>query len=158
MKLKIDILIWIKIMKINVYSQDNFRLLGFNDDNVENLTNDYFICINSTGSNNVSMYNVPIFKKKHLNVINLWFDDTEKNKIKIAGDIIYFAIACSINQARMIRNFINDIPIDATVHIYCAKGQSRSPAIRKFIEDYRNLSIKTEYNFYNSYLYELLWK
>jgi predicted protein tyrosine phosphatase len=142
-------------MKINVYNQNNFReSSGFNDSNVEQFPNDYFICINSTGS----IYANPIFKIDHFNVLNMYFDDTEKNKIKISDNNVYFAIACTDIKAKQIKNFIDTIPEISIVHIYCAKGKSRSPAIAKFIEEYKNIDKKINFNYYNVYLYNLLWK
>jgi predicted protein tyrosine phosphatase len=142
-------------MKINVYNQDNFRKLsGFSDSNVDSFVNDYFICINSTGS----YYSIPVFKLKHPNVLNMYFDDTEKNKVKTAGDIVYFAIACTDNDAKEITDFIDKIPDNSNIHIYCAKGKSRSTAVAKFIEEYRKIDNKTQFKIYNLYVYNLLWK
>lgn len=141
-------------MKIEVYGQDAFSYNTiYNDDNVENRVDQFFICLNSSGSK----YAIPHFKREHFNVINTYFDDTEVDKFKVSGDITYFAKACTAEQAKQIKDFIDTMPEYATVHIYCAKGLSRSPAVRKFIEDYKNLE-KTDYEGYNKYIYELLWQ
>jgi predicted protein tyrosine phosphatase len=142
-------------MKINVYNQDNFRISsGFSDSNVDSFVDDYFICINSTGS----YYSTPVFKINHPNVLNIYFDDTEKDKIKIAGDIVYFATACTDKDAKIIKDFIDKIPDNSNIHVYCAKGKSRSTAVAKFIEEYKKINNKTQFKIYNLYIYNLLWK
>ena len=142
-------------MKVNVYNQDVFKSTTiYNDTNVENSTNEYFICINSSGN----IHAIPHFKNKHFNVLNCYFDDTDKDRIKVSGDIVYFARACTDKQAKEIKSFIDTIPRDANVHVYCAKGKSRSTAVSKFIEEYKGIEHKTEFKTYNSYVYNLLWK
>lgn len=141
-------------MRTKIYPQFNFyKNTKFNDQNVDQYLDDYFICVNSSGH----IHSVPHFKQSHANVLNLYFDDTERNKIKVTGNLVYYAIACTEKQAKTIKEFIDTIPESATVHIYCAKGKSRSTAIGKFIEDYKNIFPKTEFNSYNSYVYNLLW-
>lgn len=140
-------------MIVKVYNQHDFKETTiYNDDNVENRPDQYFICINSTGS----VYSIPHFKRQHFNVINLYFDDTEYDRIKVSGSIVYYAKACTESQAKLIKSFVDMLPDYAMVHIYCAKGKSRSPAIKKFIEDYKNLE-KSEYVSYNKHVYNLLW-
>ena len=141
-------------MKIQVYNQDNFRISsGFNDANIEDCKNNYFICINSSGSR----YGISVFKKKHDRVLNVFFDDTERNKIKVSGPIVYYAVACKPWQARSIKEFADIIPVSATIHVYCAKGKSRSTAVAKFIEEYRKVYDKTKFDSYNTFVYNLLW-
>jgi predicted protein tyrosine phosphatase len=89
-------------------------------------------------------------------VINTYFDDTDIDRIKTTENLVYYARACTIDQAIKIRNFIDTIPQDATVHIYCAKGQSRSPAVAKFIEEYKNSNTNNVYHNYNQHVYQLL--
>jgi predicted protein tyrosine phosphatase len=86
----------------------------------------------------------------------MFFDDTDTNRIKVTGNLVYYAWACTNHQADLIRNFIDTIPQDATIHIYCAKGKSRSPAVAKFIEEYKNLNIDNDYYTYNTHIYHLL--
>jgi predicted protein tyrosine phosphatase len=139
-------------MKIKVYPQREFNNTVFNDDNVEKYPHDFFICLNSSGH----IYSIPHFKHSHDNVINTYFDDTDIDRIKTTGNLVYYARACTSDQAVKIRNFIDTIPQDATVHIYCAKGQSRSPAVAKFIEEYKNSNIDNRYSNYNHHVYQLL--
>jgi predicted protein tyrosine phosphatase len=141
-------------MQIQVYNQDNFRISsGFNDTNIEDFKNNYFICINSSGSR----YGIPVFKKKHNRVLNMFFDDTERNKIKVSSPIVYYAVACKASQAKSIKEFVDTIPESATIHVYCAKGKSRSTAVAKFIEEYRKVYDKTKFDSYNTFVYNLLW-
>lgn len=139
-------------MKIRIYPQFEFyKTAPFDDSNVEQCSHDFFICLNSSGS----AHGVPHFKFNHYNVLNTYFDDTDSNRIKVSGQIVYYAVACSRVQASMIKQFVDTIPDDSTVHIYCAKGKSRSPAVAKFISEYKNLNSQ-QYPTYNSYVYNLL--
>jgi predicted protein tyrosine phosphatase len=139
-------------MTVKVYNQNNFKKTTiFNDNNVEQYVNDYFICVNSTGS----VFSIPHFKKSHFNVLNVYFDDTDKNKIKVSGDVVYYARVCTAQQAKEIKNFVDNIPDKSTVHIYCAKGTSRSPAVAKFVETHKCWK-STDYQTYNTFLYNLL--
>ena len=141
-------------MKVNIYNQDLFKsTTSYNDENVEVDATQYFICINSSAY----IHSVPHFHKKHFNVHNSFFDDTEYDRIKVSGDIVYFARACTSSQAKAIKEFIDTIPSNANVHIYCAKGKSRSTAVGKFVEEYKNIEHKTAFKTYNSYVYNLLW-
>jgi hypothetical protein len=140
-------------MKVTVYPQFNFYSTTlFNDGNVESSLNDYFICINSSGH----IHSVPHFKHSHHNVLNMYFDDTDCDKIKVSGNIVYYARVCTQEQAKEIKQFVKVIPQDANVHVYCAKGKSRSTAVGKFVENYHNFPVKTEYKTYNEFLYNLL--
>jgi len=140
-------------MIVKVYPQfDFYNTTQFNDTNVEQSNSDFFICLNSSGH----IHSVPHFKFKHYNVLNMFFDDTDTNRIKVTGNLVYYAWACTNHQADLIRNFIDTIPQDATIHIYCAKGKSRSPAVAKFIEEYKNLNIDNDYYTYNTHIYHLL--
>jgi hypothetical protein len=139
-------------MKIKIYDQEDFKkTTNYTDDNVDQYDDQFFICINSTGN----IHAVPHFRKDHINVINTYFDDTEYDRIKVSGDIVYYAKACTISQAKNIKKFIDTIPKHATVHIYCAKGKSRSPAVKKFIEDYKGLE-KSFYPSFNKHVYRIL--
>lgn len=139
-------------MQIKVQPQFTFyETTEFNDSNVESFVNDYFICINSSGY----IHSIPHFKKPHFNVLNMYFDDTEKDKIKVADDIVYYARVCTPSQAKEIKQFVEKIPNTATVHIYCAKGKSRSTAVAKFVETKKGLP-ETNYPTHNVFLYNLL--
>lgn len=126
----------------------------FNDSNVDQYPNDYFICVHATGW----IHGIPYFKQPHKNVLNLVFDDVEKDKKKWIHEYVpisYNAKACTIEQAIDLKKFIDNIPNSATVYVYCAKGKSRSPAIAKFIEEYRNNN-EFIYDGYNAHVYNLL--
>lgn len=130
-----------------VYSKNEFRLAGFNDDNLDQFPDDYFICVNATGF----VDSIPHFKQSHPNVLNCYFDDTDRDTIKHDDDfdISYEAKALTENQAKEIKNFISSIPPNARLHVYCTKGKSRSPAIAKFAG-------KTDIERYNTHVYNLL--
>lgn len=143
-------------MTINVKTYSRLQIAKeteFKDSTLKNFPNDFFICINATGM----LHSIPHFKKEHPNVINLYFDDTEIDKEKWLGPIKYTAKACTKEQALEIVNFVDEIPNDSTVHIYCTRGESRSPAIGIFIKEYRNKESNVEKSDYiNYFLYNLL--
>lgn len=139
--------------EIKIYPQFEFyNTTLFNDSNVEQFKHDFFICLNSSGN----VHSIPHFKFNHYNVLNMYFDDTDVNRIKVSGQTVYYAIACTKEQARVIKQFIDLIPENSTIHIYCAKGKSRSPAVAKFIKEYKSLGSEN-YVTYNSHVYNLLW-
>jgi predicted protein tyrosine phosphatase len=138
--------------EIKIYPQFEFyNTTLFNDSNVEQFKHDFFICLNSSGN----VHSIPHFKFNHYNVLNTYFDDTDVNRIKVSGQTVYYAIACTKEQARIIKQFIDLIPENSTIHIYCAKGESRSPAVAKFIKEYNGL-ISENYTTYNRHVYNLL--
>jgi len=141
-------------VEIKIYSRlQIIKETTFHDDNLNQYPNDYFICVNATGG----LHAWPRFKKEHNTVLNINFDDTDVDKEKWLGPIKYFARACTETQAKEIVNFIDKIPNGATVHVYCTRGQSRSPAIGQFIQEYKNKKAPVELNEdMNFYLYKLL--
>jgi predicted protein tyrosine phosphatase len=142
------------------YSRKELETQGFDDDNISSLTNNYFICIDATGG----IHGIPHFKENHTNVLNIQFDDTEIDKWKscpslVEGgpDVAYFAKACTEDDAIKLKKFIDKIPNDATVHISCTKGKSRSAAVSNFIAEYKNNENKL-FDQYNEFVYNLLIK
>jgi predicted protein tyrosine phosphatase len=65
------------------------------------------------------------------------------------------ARACTLEQAVEIKNFIDVVPDKSTLHIYCSKGKSRSTAVSKFVEEYKN-NKTVEYENYNQHVYTIL--
>jgi predicted protein tyrosine phosphatase len=129
-----------------------------NDENVEQFVNDYFICINATGS----IHSIPHFKLSHFNVLNLYFDDVLVDSKKFYGptdsEYEYFAKACTIDQAKQMFEFIDMIPDNSRVTMYCTKGKSRSVAVAKFINTHINKIDTDSSQTYNTLVYGLLKK
>jgi hypothetical protein len=146
------------LLTIQVYSRYGFEeVTTFTDQNLDEFPNEYFICIHATGW----IHAIPYFKQPHKNVLNLVFDDVEKDRKKWIHEyvpITYNAIACTENQAILMKRFIDNIPDNSTVHVYCAKGQSRSPAVAAFIEEHRNKNQHSKFHNYkyNQHVYNLL--
>lgn len=116
---------------------------------------DYVIGIHSNGW----IHSKEIFPSSN-NVLNLWFEDVEKTGLKAIQwfnntQRVIYATACSDNQAKQIIDFIRKIPDNATLHIYCAKGQSRSVAVANYIKKYINNETIDEGN-HNKHVYRLL--
>lgn len=134
-------------INVKVYSKKDFEQTIFNDNTVNQYPLDYFICINATGF----VHSIPHFKIEHPNVLNCYFDDTEVDTVKFDTifNISFDARACTVGQATEIKQFINRIPKDATLHIYCSKGKSRSTAVAKFAG-------KDDIVNYNKHVYNLL--
>lgn len=146
------------MLKIKRYSRIEFEKMA-DESNITDQTvdhsDDYFICINATGW----IHGIPYFKNYHRNVINLYFDDVYRTGLKVIpwfnGDQrVIYAWSCSANQAEELKEFIKDIPQGSTVHIYCAKGRSRSRGVEMYINEmYNNTKVEDEIN---SNVYDML--
>jgi len=119
-------------------------------------SNEYLIGITSNGN---WIHSNPVMKDA-INVLNLKFEDVEKSGLKViqwfnnTQRIIYASI-CSVNQAKQIVDFIRKIPKNATLHVYCAKGQSRSVAVANYVRKYYNNEIIDDSS-HNKHVYSLL--
>jgi predicted protein tyrosine phosphatase len=126
-------------MKTNVYSKTAFvtamKTRNIDDTNVSNLA-EYFICIDPTGGLHAGRY----FFRNHSNVIRLEFDDCVEDTVKWGDDIQAHYNARAMTQAQAVElvGFINRIPDDSIVNIYCTKGKSRSVAVESFINNTEN--------------------
>lgn len=141
-------------VNVRVYSLKEFtETAEFTDDNVEQFPLDYFICINASGF----IHSTPYFKKDHATVLNLYFDDVDRDhtKFDIVFNMSFPAKACTVEQAESIVSFVNSIPDGATVHIYCTKGKSRSPAVAMYVEEVKNNNT-IKFDTYNEYVFNLL--
>jgi predicted protein tyrosine phosphatase len=141
------------MIDVKVYSKKNFEETVFTDTNVGQLSDNFFICINATGH----IHSIPHFTKSDPNILNCYFDDVDHDHVKF--DTIFKmefnARACTLEQAVEIKNFIDAVPDNAKLHIYCSKGKSRSPAVAKFVEEYKN-NKTVEYENYNQHVYTIL--
>ena len=141
-------------VKVLVYSLKEFtETTKFTDDNLEQFPLDYFICINASGF----IHSTPYFKKDHPSVLNLFFDDVDHDhtKFDIVFNMSFPAKACKDEQAKQIVEFVNRIPDSATVHVYCTKGKSRSPAVAMYVEEVKNNNA-VKFDTYNEYVFNLL--
>jgi predicted protein tyrosine phosphatase len=141
------------MIDVRVYSKKDFELAGFSDSNINQWPNDYFICINATGY----VDSIPHFKNTHGRLLNLYFDDVEFDQSKYDHEfnLSFDAKACTRQQAVKIKEFLDTIVEESTLHIYCTKGKSRSPAVAKFVEEYKN-NQTTNFENYNRHVYNLL--
>lgn len=119
---------------------------------------EYLIGIHSNGN---WIHSKPIMPSAE-NVFNVWFEDVEKTGLKAIRwynntQRIIHAIACSDKQALEIIDFIRKIPNNSTLHIYCAKGQSRSIAVANYIRRYINKETIDDSG-HNKHVYRLLEK
>lgn len=119
---------------IEVYSKHNFLEYATKnniiDDTVEQIP-DYFICIDSTGGETGIQY----FKKPHPNVLQLKFDDVNEDCVRWGDDIqsYYSGIGPSEKDLDILFEFLNKRDKTCPLHVYCAKGQSRSRAVKDFL-------------------------
>jgi predicted protein tyrosine phosphatase len=116
-------------MIVNVFSRECFKTKKYN-------SNEFYICINSTGGPDFS----PLLANSSKNIINLWFDDVNKDEYKWGNDVHSWVNAKAITQSQSdkLYNFIKKLPFDSIVNIYCSKGVSRSGAVAEFLK--RNYS------------------
>ncbi len=145
---------------INRNSKNDFvremSLRRISDETVDRFISEYFICLNATGWKHAE----PFFKQPHKNVINLYFDDVEQDGLK---EVPWFnnttktidARAITVEQAKELKTFIEAIPNNSTVHVYCAKGRSRSAAVEAYISETRN-NVKLDLPGMNPRVYKLL--
>lgn len=122
--------------EVQAYSHERFNEIcqtnGWNDSNVEELTDKAFISI--IGTEDVLKYYLDEeaehwFRENHHNVLNLEFDDVE-------DDIVwddYKAIALSNEKAKEIVEFI-ERNLGSEFLIHCRCGVSRSYAIAQWIK------------------------
>lgn len=106
---------------------------GWNDDNVESLSDKAFIsivgtkdCTDALGITEQEHW----FKENHSNVLNLNFDDTIE-------DMVYKGVnikAMSNDQAKETVEFIEN-NIGKTFYIHCLAAISRSAGVASFIEE-----------------------
>lgn len=124
------------MLKAYSYSKKDFvskmQKENITDTTVED-TNDYYICIDSTGGPNSD----PYFEQFHPNVLNLHFDDVSEDKENWGEDIkaYYKAVAPTLTQITHIKRFIDSAV--GTVHIHCVKGESRSKAVADYVNNTR---------------------
>lgn len=135
--------------------EDTMQTNSITDITVED-TNDYYICINATGW----IHGIPYFKDLHPNVLNVCFDDVHQTGLKVVpwfnnDQRVIYAQACTESQALAIKQFISKIPDNSIVHIYCAKGKSRSKGVEVYINECYNNQVDDTSGI-NSNVYNLL--
>jgi hypothetical protein len=112
-------------MIVNVFSRAQISHVTYN-------SSEYYICINSSGGPD----SIPLFSFNSHNIINMWFDDVEYDQYRWGEDIKhwYSAKAITYQQANCLFSFIESIPINSVVNVYCSKGSSRSGAVAEFLK------------------------
>lgn len=124
---------------LNVYShmvfENELTKRGLTDENVETFKNDAFIDIIGKGVEDGLSH---FFKENHENVLNLEFDDIDKEVERYGTtDVLY---GMSKEQAKETYDFIMKNK-DKSFTICCAAGMSRSQGVGNFI----NQIMKGEY-------------
>jgi len=121
-------------MNVRVFSKTKFitlmHLSEINDRTVCD-SNEYYLCIDSTGG----PHSKPFFEKHHANVCQMYFDDVFSDKKNWGEDIqdYYYAKAPTESDIVHMYRFVNKVPREAAINIYCTKGKSRSRAVGDFI-------------------------
>lgn len=97
---------------------------GINDSTVE-FSKDFYLCIDNSGGPGSD----PYFNFDHKNVLNITFDDTNKDKKEWATEHMqyYYAVAPTEEQIKIIAKFLSNAT--GILHVYCNKGKSRSVAV-----------------------------
>lgn len=119
------------LKKINVYPHwkfdDELSRMGLTDENVESFKDDAFIDIIGKGADDGLKH---YFSRDHENVLNLEFDDIDKEEEKFGTqDTLY---GMTREQAEDVIYFITK-NLDRSFTICCAAGMSRSQAVGNFI-------------------------
>ena len=126
-----------KKLKVYIVSKVEFKNIlesnNINEDNVEEFGG-AFISINDSSG---KFFHEPFFESEHFNVIQLYFDDVERdnefsptNKIKTQ----------KFNEVhgKQIIEFLKFNRRVKTIIVHCAAGISRSGAVGRFANDYLN--------------------
>lgn len=121
-------------MEVIVLSKREFDSLmlenGVNDNNVEKIDPTCFISITDTDKSVSGRYH--FFKNNHPNVLNLDFDDVEKDG-ESSPTQLYNTKAFSEEMASELIDFINKNKHKTQFIVHCMAGISRSGAIGTFI-------------------------
>lgn len=116
------------MISINIFSRREFIDLYKKTGNIHN---QYYISILPTGGPDGD----PILHPAD-NVITLIFDDVLKDELKSMlpiEDNMFMAKCFTVEQAKQLNKFINNIKIPCVVNIHCVEGRSRSFAIARFL-------------------------
>lgn len=140
-------------MNVTVYNMNVFGKSIYNDDTVDDYYDSRFICIHS----NNWVHSLPHFDRPHNNVLNLNFDDVDVDCVKT---VQWFnnttktitARKMTTKQAKQILDFVGN---STDIHVYCAKGKSRSTAVAKYLLDRKNID-SSHIVEYNHYVYNTL--
>jgi predicted protein tyrosine phosphatase len=124
-------------LKIHVFSKIRFHEVmnenNINDDNIDGFKDLALICIHDTSGD---FYHNPYFVGSHNNVLNLFFDDVEKDSEFSPTNMSKNTRAFTSVDAKKIIKFLNDNKKMTTLIVHCAGGISRSGAVGRFALDY----------------------
>jgi len=118
------------------------------DDNVDEVFQSAFICINDFKG---GFYHNPIFISSHHNVLNLFFDDIEKDLDIFSTNHLETKVF-SKEDAKKIINFLEQHYNIKSLLIYCAGGISRSGAVGQFACSFLNAN-KEHFNNENPHIF-----
>lgn len=107
--------------------------MNISDKNVEEALKDVaLISINDTHG----QWSVSWFDLDHPNVLRLWFDDVEQDTDKFSPTNQEKVKAFTVEDAKIVRNFIKKNKDKETFIVHCSAGISRSGAVAQFICDF----------------------
>lgn len=141
-------------MNVYTYTRDAFsdHVMSYGVD-----SSHYYISIISSGGPK----GTPVINGKYDNVLTIAFDDVLESGEYWGNDIkaFYPAVAITEQQAQQLHDFIEAIPLNSNVHIHCVYGQSRTGAVAKYLQEYRNATVHNiTLDKYNERVYALLRK
>ena len=125
-------------MGINIYVLSKVEFDGLlQRNNIDDMNVDEFITVAFISINDSSgdYYKNPLFRINHHNVLNLWFDDVEKDG-QLSPTNKEETKAFSSSQANTVIEFLNSNKSAKTLFVHCAAGISRSGAVGQFALDY----------------------
>lgn len=141
-------------MNVYAYNRDRFvdyiTSYGIDPDH-------YYVSIISSGGPK----GLPVINGQYSNVLTLAFDDVLESGEQWGNDIkaFYPAVAITEEQAQQLHDFIEAIPLNSNVHVHCVYGQSRTGAVAKYLQEYRNATVHNiTLDKYNERVYALLRK
>lgn len=111
------------------YFDKMMTMRNIDDNNVKDKVKTCFISINDSLGTDAK----PHFKSNHPNVLNLFFDDVDRD-IEVEGEGT--AIAFTEEMAEEVFNFVFNNRDMETFVVHCTAGISRSGAVGEFINNY----------------------
>ena len=123
-------------MNVYAYDRDKFSdyIMSYGVDPEQ-----YYISIISS----VGPKGIPVINSQHDNVLTIAFDDVLESGEQWGNDIkaFYPAVAITEEQAQKLHDFIEAIPLNSNVHVHCVYGQSRTGAVAKYLQEYRDATV-----------------
>lgn len=125
---------------IQALSKENYvkmmQKLNINDTNVEQKNVAHICIVDTPLPSGFTFYTSQYFQSDHPNVLRLWFDDIDQDTtVPIIGMGQYTCRAITLDQCRVIKDFILQHKNANGFLIHCILGVSRSGAVATYANE-----------------------